>query len=234
MSESILVVAAHPDDEILGCGGTAARHAGAGDEVNVVIMAEGITGRDADRDRDRRAGDLAKLADAARTASGILGVKELVLDEFPDNRMDSVPRIDIIKAVEASVARFGPDIVYTHHAGDVNIDHRCIHDAVVTACRPMPGKTKPHSILCFEVQSSTEWQPPGSAVPFVPNWFVDISRTLDRKVEALEAYASEMRPWPHARSIEAAVHLARWRGASIGVEAAEAFVLGRRLRLQPE
>jgi LmbE family N-acetylglucosaminyl deacetylase len=231
MSESVLVVAAHPDDEVLGCGGTVARHTEAGDEVNVVIMAEGITSRDADRDRHRRAGDLVNLAATARNASEILGVKELVLDEFPDNRMDSIHRIDITKAVEAHVERFAPDIVYTHHVGDVNIDHRCIHDAVVTACRPMPGRSKPHSILFFEVQSSTEWQPPGSAVPFVPNWFVDISRTLDRKVEALEAYASEMRAWPHARSIEAVAHLARWRGAGIGVEAAEAFVLGRRLRL---
>lgn len=229
MSNTVLVIAAHPDDEILGCGGAMARHAGEGDSVYVVILAEGITSRDKVRSRDQRKSELSELAEAAQEANGILGVEHTVLDNFPDNRMDSCDRLDIVKAVEAYIDRFQPDILYTHHIGDVNIDHRRIHEAVVTACRPMPDKKLPHTLLFFEVQSSTEWQPPGSAVPFVPNWYIDISDTLNKKLKALKSYKQEMRPFPHARSIDAVKHQARWRGANIGVNAAEAFILGRKL-----
>ncbi|MBD3257352.1 PIG-L family deacetylase [candidate division GN15 bacterium] len=231
MSNSILVLAAHPDDEVLGCGGVMARHARQGDTVRSVILAEGITSRDTKRDRDARTDELSALGKAAHKANKILGVEELILHDFPDNRMDSLPRLDVVKYIEELIERFRPDIVYSHHGGDVNVDHRRIHDAVVTACRPMPGKQGVQTLLFFEVASSTEWQPPGSATPFVPDWFVDVSEYLTVKLEALGAYASEMRPWPHARSIEAVEHLARWRGANIGVSAAEAFKLGRRLVL---
>lgn len=227
----VLVCAAHPDDEVLGCGGTIARHARAGDEVRVIILAEGLTSREDARAREKHAQGLSELARAARKANDILGAASLELLDFPDNRMDSVDRLDVIKKVEAAVDAFGPDLVYTHHAGDVNIDHQVIHHAVVTACRPVPGQ-RVESILFFEVASSTEWQPPGTAPQFAPNWFVDISATLELKVKALEAYHGEMRPWPHARSIEALTHLARWRGANIGVDAAEAFCLGRRILKQ--
>ncbi len=118
--------------------------------------------------------------------------------------------------------------VRTHLAGDVNIDHRVLHDAVVSACRPQPTHCV-RELLFFEVASSTEWRPPGSASAFLPNRFVDISSTLDAKLKALRAYASEMRPFPHARSIEAVQALAAWRGATVGVAAAEAFMLGRTL-----
>ena len=121
-----------------------------------------------------------------------------------------------------------PQVVYVHHAGDVNVDHRRLHEAVVTACRPMPGHSV-QRLLSFEVVSSTEWQPPGSAPSFQPNYFVDISAQWERKREALSVYSSEMRPWPHARSIEAVEHLARWRGAQVGLEAVEAFSLLRQV-----
>jgi LmbE family N-acetylglucosaminyl deacetylase len=229
MPKTILVLAAHPDDEVLGCGGAMARHAAAGDEVISVILAEGITSRDDQRDRDRRTDELSALGVAARQANNILGVKETILHDFPDNRMDSLPRLDVVKVVEALIDKYSPEVIYSHHRGDVNVDHRRIHDAVVTACRPMPGKHRVETVLFFEVASSTEWQPPGSAVPFTPDWFVDVSEHLSAKLDALRAYQSEMRPWPHARSIEAVEHLARWRGANIGVPAAEAFKLGRQL-----
>ena len=231
MSSTILVIAAHPDDEVLGCGGTIARHAKAGDDVHVVILGEGITSRDDKRIREANKDGLSKLSKAAHQANDILGVKSLVLHDFPDNRMDSLDRLDVIKVVEGFIERFEPDKIYTHHCGDLNIDHRRIHEAVVTACRPMPGNQGVDTILFFEVPSNTEWQPPGSAVPFAPDWFVDISKTLELKLQALLAYESEMRPWPHARSVKAVEHLAGWRGASIGVAAAEAFILGRRLIL---
>lgn len=228
MPQSILVVAAHPDDEVLGCGGTIARHADDGDLVQVLIVAEGATSRQGKRDRDQAADELTNLAQAAQKASTILGAVEVELMDLPDNRLDSLNRLDLIKQVETRIARHQPEVVYVHHVGDVNVDHRRLHEAVVTACRPVPGQTV-RQLLSFEVASSTEWQPPGSAPVFHPNWFVDISSHWERKCLALEAYASEMRPWPHARSIKSLEHLARWRGAQIGVEAAEAFCLLRQI-----
>jgi LmbE family N-acetylglucosaminyl deacetylase len=224
--DSILVVAAHPDDEVLGCGGTIARHAVAGDIVQVLIVAEGSTSRQQQRDRDQAAEELSSLAQAARTAGAILGAAGVELLDLPDNRLDSLDRLDLIKQIEARIARHQPQVVYVHHAGDVNIDHRRLHEAVITACRPTPGQPV-RRLLSFEVASSTEWQPPGSAPAFQPNWFVDITVHWPRKRQALEAYAAEMRPWPHARSMAALEHLARWRGAQVGVEAAEAFCLLR-------
>ncbi|MBC7949312.1 MAG: PIG-L family deacetylase [Chitinophagaceae bacterium] len=226
--KNVLVIAAHPDDEVLGCGATIAKHAKSGDSVHIVILSEGVTSRDDRRDRLRRDGELSDLAKAAFSAKDILGAKTLDLHEFPDNRMDSIDHLDIVKVVEKCLNMYEPGIVYTHHSGDVNIDHRRIHEAVITATRPQPGQTV-NTLLFFEVQSSTEWQPPGSAPAFAPNWFVNVSSTLELKIEALAAYKAEMRKWPHARSCEAVEHLARWRGANIGCEAAEAFILGRKI-----
>ncbi len=224
---NILVVAAHPDDEVLGCGATIAQHISKGDRVEVLILAEGITSRTAERSPLKHQKQLASLSIAAHKANKILGVKRLHLHGFPDNRMDSVARLDIVKIVEQTLVRLKPAIVYTHHAGDVNIDHRRAFEAVMTACRPLPGNSV-KKILCFETVSSTEWQlSPSNA--FIPNWYVDVTRTLPKKMKALKAYVSEMRPWPHARSFKAIEHLARWRGASVGVPAAESFMLVRRI-----
>ncbi len=228
MFNEVLVVAAHPDDEVLGCGGSIARHADAGDHVQVLIVAEGATSRQQQRDRGQVDTELNDLAFAAQKAGEILGATGVELLDLPDNRLDSIDCLDLVKLIEARIERYQPQIVYTHHAGDVNIDHRRLHEAVVTACRPAPSHPVKR-LLSFEVASSTEWQPPGSAPAFQPNWFVDISEQWDRKQLALEAYASEMRPWPHARSVKALEHLARWRGAQVGVQAAEAFCLLRQL-----
>jgi LmbE family N-acetylglucosaminyl deacetylase len=229
MADSVLVVAAHPDDEVLGCGGTIARHADAGDVIHVLIAAEGATSRQQRRDRGEATEALSALAEAARLATAILGATGVELLDLPDNRLDSLDRLDLVKIIEERIAIHQPSIVYTHHAGDVNVDHRRLHEAVVTACRPTPAHAVKR-LLSFEVASSSEWQPSGSAPPFQPNWFVDISSQWQRKRSALESYASEMRPWPHARSMEALEHLARWRGAQVGVQAAEAFTLLRQLQ----
>lgn len=222
----ILVIAAHPDDEALGCGGTIARYAQAGREVRTLILGEGLTSRSRERDRDQYAGKLSRLVEAAQRANEILGVRSLTLKSLPDNRMDSLDRLEIIQEIEEFVRESRGGVVYTHHRGDLNVDHQIVHEAVVTACRPIPDQ--PVTKLCFfEVPSSTEWQVPALPTPFVPNYFVEITDTLALKLEALRAYHSEIRPWPHARSIEAVEHLARWRGATVGVCAAEAFVLGR-------
>jgi LmbE family N-acetylglucosaminyl deacetylase len=226
--ESALVVAAHPDDEVLGCGGTLARMASRGHPVHVLLLADGETSRATGAQSRGARNHLAKRRNAAETAGEILGLASLELLDLPDNRLDNMALLDVVQRVEAVVQRYRPAIVLTHHAGDVNIDHRIVHDAVITACRPQPAHSV-RTLLFFEVPSSTEWRPPGSGRPFDPNWFVDISTTLPKKLRALEAYETEMRPFPHPRSLEAVQALARWRGASVGIGAAEAFILGRRL-----
>jgi len=223
---SILILAAHPDDEVLGCGGTIAKLAQQGATIHVAFLADGVFSRSCDPAAQQA--ELASRRIAAQKACDILGVKSVSFGDFPDNRMDTIALLDIIKPIEASVTKFQADTVFTHHAGDVNIDHRRIHEAVSVACRPQCGHSV-KTLLCFEVPSSTEWQLSGSAPTFTPNWFVDISDTLDRKLAALEAYAAELRPWPHPRSRQGVEHLARWRGATVGVDAAEAFILGRQL-----
>ena len=228
LGRSVLVIAAHPDDEVLGCGGAIARHSDFGDQVHVLIVAEGSTSRQKQRDRSQVEDELSALSRAAQAAGSILGAADVVLLDLPDNRLDSLDRLDLIKRIEEYVDHYKPGCVYVHHAGDVNVDHRRLHEAVVTACRPIPGNVVKR-LLSFEVASSTEWQPPGSAAAFQPNWFVDISAQWERKREALAVYVSEMRDWPHARSLKAVEHLARWRGAQVGVEAAEAFCLLRQL-----
>lgn len=227
-SEAVLVVAAHPDDEVLGCGATLARMSREGRAVHVLLLADGETARLSGPDAAAAAGLQERRNAAAEAAATVLGCKSVDVLGLPDNRLDSVDLLDIVKQIESFVQRYRPTTVFTHHAGDVNIDHRVAHDAVVTACRPQPRHVV-RELLFFEVPSATEWRPPSSARPFAPDWFVDVSATLSVKMQALEAYAAEMRPFPHARSVEAVTALARWRGASVGVEAAEAFELGRKI-----
>ena len=225
--KSILVLAAHPDDEVLGCGGTIAKLADGGAIVHVAFLADGVFSRLGDTVVQQEELHVRRMA--AQKACDILGVKSVSFGDFPDNRMDTIALLDITKAVEELITEHRPDTVFTHHAGDVNIDHCRMHEAVVTACRPQQGHPV-KTLLCFEVPSSTEWQLPGSALVFAPNWFVDISDTLERKLAALDAYAAELRSWPHPRSRQGVKHLAHWRGATVGVDAAEAFMLGRQLK----
>jgi LmbE family N-acetylglucosaminyl deacetylase len=227
MSRRIAVIAAHPDDEALGCGGTMARHSAEGDEVHVMIVAEGATSRSATRDRLEFKDQLSQLAASARRANELLGTTNLELLDFPDNRLDSIDLLDVVKAVEAFLGKSKPHTVYTHWPFDLNVDHRLVSEAVQTACRPIPQSTQ-EQLLFFEVPSSTEWRV-SAGRPFEPTYFVEVTETLELKLRALSVYASEMRPSPHSRSLEAVESLARWRGASVGVKAAEAFVLGRAL-----
>jgi LmbE family N-acetylglucosaminyl deacetylase len=229
-NKRVAVVVAHADDEVLGCGGTLKRHTLSGDEVWTIVLADGETSRYVDAsDNESVRARIAERTQSAQKASQALGVQHTHVHEFPDNRLDTRPLLEIVRVVEQHIQQIGPDMVYTHHAGDVNVDHRLVHEAVITACRPGPGHPV-RDLLFFETLSSTEWQPAHSAQAFLPNWFVDISETLDHKLAALRNYDEEMRPWPHPRSYEGVAHLARWRGASVGCAAAEAFILGRRIR----
>ncbi|MDD2914470.1 MAG: PIG-L family deacetylase [Gallionella sp.] len=224
--KSILIIAAHPDDEVLGCGGTIAKLANQGAIIHAAFLADGVSSRTGEDKLGR--GVLDARREAAQKSCDILHINSLSFGDFPDNRMDAVALLDIIREVERLIDLYRPDTILTHHSGDLNVDHRRVHEAVATACRPQCGHPV-KTLLCFEVPSSTEWQLSGSAPFFAPNWFVDISDTLDRKFAALDAYAAELRDWPHPRSRQGVEHLARWRGATVGAEAAEAFVLGRQL-----
>ncbi len=222
-SSSIFAVAAHPDDEMLGCGGTLARLAALGTEIHILLLGEGPLARSSETDDAR-----AHACLSAKRAAQVIGVNEANVHfaSLPDNRFDTIALLDIVQHIEALAEQVQPDLVFTHHAGDMNQDHRLTHQAVMTAFRPLPG-TKPVTLLGFEVLSSTEYTPPHTAPAFCPNVFVDISATLETKCHALAEYASEMRPWPHPRSMEAVRHLAALRGCFCGHEAAEAFILYR-------
>jgi LmbE family N-acetylglucosaminyl deacetylase len=223
----ILAVVAHPDDEVLGCGGTLARHAERGDDVRILILADGVTSRgndDAQRQGRRK---------AARAAAAELGARDVKLLDFPDNRLDGQPLLDVVQAIEAVMREVKPNIVYTHHSGDLNIDHELVHRAVVTACRPL-ADSPVRLIAACEILSSTEWASPSPGNNFTPRLFVDIAGTMKRKLAALRCYAEEIRPYPHPRSEEAVRALASYRGVMAGCTIAEAFDVIRAVTALPD
>lgn len=224
-ASNILVVAAHPDDEVLGCGGTIARHADEGDIVHVLFLADGVSARGEASAKAARAG----REKEAHSAAAVLGVKRVDFLGLPDNRLDGLDLLDIVQSVERVVREFRPSVIYTHHGGDLNVDHRIAHQAVLTACRPQPGEPV-FRILCFETLSSTEWGGPAIGPAFHPTWFVSIEAQLTRKIDALRKYSEELRSFPHARSIEAVEALARLRGCACGMQAAESFILHREIK----
>ena len=226
IKESILIVAAHADDEVLGCGGVIAKYASEGVKVYVLIIADGITARKDTYDAQKSLLEIVQREDLAKEACKLLGAQEPEFARFPDNRCDQIPLLDIIKKIEQVIQRIKPTIVYTHNGSDLNIDHVLTFKAVLTACRPVAG-TSVKKIYAFETLSSTEWSPLGMAAPFYPTRFVDISAFEEVKMKALIVYASEMRVFPDARSLEAVKALNQLRGAQAGVSAAEAFVLIR-------
>ncbi|MBV2127869.1 PIG-L deacetylase family protein [Arsukibacterium indicum] len=221
--KTVVVVAAHPDDEVLGCAGTIALHSAAGDRVHVIFMADG------EKSRSAQTPQLASRKKAAHAAAGILGVQSVRFLDFADNAMDSVPLLSVNQALEKALQPLQPELVYTHFGGDLNIDHRLTYQAVLTACRPQPGQSV-RRICCFEVPSSTEWSAQQEA-PFRPQLFVDISSVLQQVNEALQCYAAELRPWPHSRSLQAISLRQQWRGSNVGLTAAEAFMVEREIRL---
>lgn len=221
--KTVVVVAAHADDEALGCGGTIARHVVEGDEVHIIFIADGVTSRS-----DANALDHQRRQSAMEAAQSILGITSISCLGLPDNRLDQVPLLDVVQRLEPVICAHAPQVVYTHHHGDLNVDHRITHHAVLTACRPQPG-CGVKEIYTFEVMSSTEWSSPDLA-PFLPNLHVDITNSLATKLRALEAYNLEMREPPHSRSLSNLEYLARHRGQCMGVAAAEAFMVVRLIR----
>jgi LmbE family N-acetylglucosaminyl deacetylase len=225
---NVLVVAAHPDDELLGCGGTAARLAREGHSVFMAILGEGITSRHAQREGADPAA-LNSLHGCSQRVADLLGVKDLSLHGLPDNRFDSIPLLDVIKVVEKLIERWQPTAIYTHHGGDLNVDHQVVSRAVLTAARPMEGRPV-RELYMFEIASSTEWAFQQLAPVFRPNVFVNIETTLPLKLEGMRQYESEVRKFPHPRSPEALTAIAQRWGSVVGCKAAEAFEAVRLIR----
>lgn len=221
----MLVLAAHPDDEVLGCGGTMARAVRRGDDVRIVILGEGITSR-FDRREAADPRDLERLQSAARRAAAVLGVGPPRMHGLPDNRFDTVPLLEVVKLVEREVAEFRPDVVYTQHGGDLNIDHVVTFRATLIAARPTEG-CPVRTVYAYEVASSSEWAFGQFAPEFRPQTFVDVADTLELKLAAMRAYESEDRKFPHPRSSEALRAAAARYGSQAGLAAAEAFAVVR-------
>ncbi|MDR2646486.1 MAG: PIG-L family deacetylase [Holosporaceae bacterium] len=221
--KKILIVAAHPDDEVLGCFGTVARLIGerGGGEAYTLILGKGKAAR---RSADRN--ELHLLQKEMLEANKMIGIKKVFSADFPDNAFDKVPLLDIVKKIEEIKERVLPEIVFTHHIGDINIDHQITHRAVLTATRPKFGEIV-RTIYAMEIPSSTEWNGYSKETVFVPNMFFDVSETIDLKIQALSEYESELMLYPHPRSLEYVRLLAKINGAKVGLEYVENFMLVR-------
>jgi len=217
MSRRVLVVSAHPDDETLGCGATIAKRVSNGDSVVVTILGDGVSSRSG-----FTLAELDTRLEQFKAAAAVLGARAHSPILLADNKFDTYPLLEIAKKVEDVIMLFNPEIIYTHSAVDLNIDHRLTHEAVLVATRPISSKVK--EIYCFEVPSSTEWN---FGTSFSPNVFVDVTETLSRKLDALNKYENEVREWPHPRSTRALTARANYWGSIVGCEAAEAFSLLR-------
>jgi len=217
----ILVIAAHPDDEILGAGGTLSKHVKSGDKVFCLILGEGLISRIGTKKED-----IDMLRTSGRQAGKIIGFKEIFFENLPDNSFDTVSLLSITKVVEKYFNMIGPSIVYTHHGNDLNIDHQLTFQAVLTASRPC-NPNRPDEIYAFESPSSTEWQ---SKTPlmFSPNYYVNIEDTIELKTKALAKYHTEIRSYPHPRSEKGIKLLAQYRGLEVGLKFAEAFCVIRK------
>jgi LmbE family N-acetylglucosaminyl deacetylase len=219
----ILIIAAHPDDETLGVGGAILKHVEANDHVTVFIAADGVTAR-----HDQ----IEQQQEAALRACRKLGVVDVRFGGLPDQRLDEFPLLELIAPLSQLIKDLRPKVVYTHHGGDVNQDHRAIFEATLIAARPV-GDYPVKELYCYEVPSSTEWAPPLNHWVFQPNVYVDIEPFLDKKIEAAleytRTYQSEIPPYPHPRSPQAIEIYAKRRGIEVGLRAAEAFMLIRKL-----
>jgi|TARA_B100000287_G_scaffold435312_1_gene503005 LmbE family N-acetylglucosaminyl deacetylase len=214
--KNIGAIFAHPDDEVLGCGGTIAKYSLEGHKVSILILATGLTSRKNTNDLSIKA-----LRDESIKSSKIMGANSITFENFPDNMMDTVPLLDVVKKIESFIKKKKIEIIFTHNHDDLNIDHSVVNKAVITACRPIEKKI---NVYACEILSSSEWNF-DSDDTFKPNTFIDIGETIKKKIKAMECYKSEIRNFPHPRSIEGIKNLSKLRGSQSNLNYAEAFRL---------
>lgn len=232
---NVLVIAAHPDDEVLGMGGTIKKYSKLGHDVKIVIMATGIASRrnvDYKNNHDYNLKNefkstikkqISELQNDSKKAAKILGVKHIEFLDFPDNEMDLVSNLQVTKSIEKQIDSFKPEIVFTHNANDINIDHRICFNATLTATRPKPNSFI-RKVFSYEVPSSTEWN---FSSTYSPNVFVDITKEISAKKKALELYKNEIQKFPHPRSSDALDSISKKWGTVCGFNYAEPFFLIR-------
>lgn len=226
MNKKILIIAAHPDDEVLGCFGTVSRLIKEGYEAYTLILGEGKTSRDEIRSNNNKKDEIEELNIEIQKANKTIGIKKVFIESFPDNRFDSVDLLDIIKVITKVKEEVNPDIIFTHYENDLNIDHQLTYKAVITATRPMKDECV-KEIYSFEILSSSEWNYPLS---FSPDTFFDISTTIDLKIKAMKEYKSELCEYPHPRSLEGIKLNSRYHGMRVGKNNIEAFKTIRRIK----
>ena len=214
----ILIIAAHPDDEILGCGGTISKLKDTND-INVLFMTDGVSARGKNKK------EIIKRKKACINLFKYLNLPRPIFFNFPDNEMDKISLLKITKKIEGKIKIYKPDTIFTHFSHCLNIDHRLTYEAVITACRPI-NKLSVKKILSFEIPSSTDWAL-FKGKNFQPNYYIDISRHLKKKIDLIKFYKQELRNYPHSRSIKSIISLANVRGVSCGVKHAEGFYLNR-------
>ena len=218
---NVFIIAAHPDDEVLGAGGSILKHVDVKDTVRILILSDGEKSKSTKVNVEQRQKQAHKVA-------GMLKVKDLILEKFPDNQFDSLPILQIIKKIECHLQKIKPNIIYTHFVHDLNIDHQLTFQAVLTACRPQPSFFV-KKIFSFEIPSSTEWQIKDQTYAFCPNEYHDITNFINQKIEILKIYKGELRKYPHPRSIIGVKALAQLRGMEVGLLYAEGFQIVRNI-----
>ena len=216
---TVLVIATHPDDEVLGCGGVIARHVAQGDSVHVLVVTRGIP-------EIFPPEAVEETREELRAAHDLLGVSDTAFLDFPAPRLDMVAGCELADAIGEVIRAQEPSTVYLPHRGDLHADHQAVYQATLVAARPV-ADCPVRRLLCYETLSETDWGPPSGDQAFVPTVFVDITDYLAKKLDAMACYRGQLRPPPHPRSLEAIEALARLRGATVGLAAAEAFVLVR-------
>lgn len=222
----ILVIAAHPDDEVLGMGGTIAKLTQAGNEVYVLIVTDGSSSQYRDSDELSKIIEDKKLE--TKACADVLGVKKVFYGELPDMKLDCTPHIAINQVIEKTIDEVQPQFVYTHFWGDVNMDHQQVYKSTLVAVRPVMGQIV-KKLYCYRVPSSTEWTPNKADTMFMPNVFVDINDVAEQKYKAFAKYSTELRDYPHPRSVQYLRETDKATGLKVGLYCAEEFVLLRKI-----
>lgn len=224
--KKILVIAAHPDDEVLGMGGTIAKFASEGKEVHLLIVTDGSTSQY--RGTSNLQAILDKKKIETEDCATVLGFKSVSYGNLPDMKLDAIPHIQINQVIEKCIDKIKPNTVFTHFWGDVNVDHQNVYRSTLVAVRPVMGQVVKR-LYCYQVPSSTEWTPCNPNTMFVPNVFIDIEKYANQKYEAFSQYSTELREYPHPRSVRYLRETDIANGLKVGLKSAEQFMLLRQI-----